>query len=144
VTYVPLGLFRALLGNQEGAVMLEDNKISIQTEPVELANPFVSCETLEEAEQIAGFSLELPDQFPGWIQQTAIRAMDSAMIEVMYEGQDRELVFERVPAARISAEITMSTTAGKPSQWMAAGSWSGGRTARQRLQSGHGTVILMP
>jgi hypothetical protein len=95
VTYVPLGLIHALLGNQEGTVTLDGNKISIQTKSVELANPFVSCETLEEAERIAGFSLELPGQLPDWIRRTTMRAVGSAMIEVTFEGQDRELVIRK-------------------------------------------------
>ena len=95
VTYVPLGLFNALLGNQEGTVALEDNTIMIRTDSTELANPFVSCATLAEAEQIAGFSMKLPDRIPNWVQQTAIRAVDSNLIEVTYEGQGRELMIRK-------------------------------------------------
>lgn len=95
VTYVPLGLFNALLGNQEGAVALEDNTVVIRTDRTELANPFVSCASLEEAAEIAGFSLELPDQLPNWVQQSAIRAIDSDLIEVTYEGQSRELTVRK-------------------------------------------------
>ena len=46
VTYVPLGLFNALLGNREGAVALEENTIVIRSGDTELANHFVSCATL--------------------------------------------------------------------------------------------------
>lgn len=95
VTYVPLGLFNALLGNREGAVALEDNTVLIRTDDVELANPFVSCTSLKEAEEIAGFSLELPQRIPNWVQQTAIRAIDSALIEVTYEGRCRELAIRK-------------------------------------------------
>ena len=95
VTYVPLGLFNALLGNQEGAVALEDNTVVIRTDRTELANPFVSCASMEEAAEIAGFSLELPDQLPNWVQQSAIRAIDSDLIEVTYEGQGRELTVRK-------------------------------------------------
>lgn len=95
MTYVPLGLFNALLGNQEGTVVLEDNRIVIQTKSAELANPFVSCKTVAEAEQIAGFSLKLPDQIPNWIDQMTIQAVDSVMIEVVCGGQGRELVIRK-------------------------------------------------
>lgn len=95
VTYVPLGLFNALLGNREGAVALENNTIVIRTDAVELANPFASCASLEEAEEIAGFSLELPEQVPNWVDQTTIRAVDSALIEVTYAGQGRELTIRK-------------------------------------------------
>ena len=95
VTYVPLGLFNALLGNREGAVALENDTVVIRTEAAELANPFADCASLEEAEEIAGFSLELPEQIPGWADRTAIRAMDAALIEVTYEGRGRELTIRK-------------------------------------------------
>ena len=57
--------------------------------------PFVSCATLTEAEQIAGFSMKLPDRIPNWVQQTAIRAVDSNLIEVTYEGQGRKLMIRK-------------------------------------------------
>lgn len=61
-TYVPLGLFDALLGNREDAITGDSGTISIQTDPaVQIPNPFVDCATLAEAKQQAGFPLTLPD-----------------------------------------------------------------------------------
>lgn len=91
VTYVPLGLFNALLGDGGGTVMLDDNKVIIQTDGAGLANPFVSCATLEEAERLAGFSLDLPDQLTCGAGQTEIRAVKNALIEVTYREQGQEL-----------------------------------------------------
>lgn len=108
VTYVPLGLFNALLGNQEGAVALEDSTIVIRTGDTELANPFVSCATLAGAEQVAGFTLELPAQIPSWAKATTIRAVDSALIEVTYEGQGRELMVRKGAGSEdISGDYTV-------------------------------------
>lgn len=63
VTYVPLGLFDALLGSREGAVTVTDGQISIQTdrEGTQIPNPFTDCATLEEAAKTAGFSMTLPE-----------------------------------------------------------------------------------
>lgn len=63
VTYVPLGLFDALLGSREGAVTVTDGQISIQTdrEGAQIPNPFTDCATLEEAAKTAGFSMTLPE-----------------------------------------------------------------------------------
>lgn len=36
-TYVPLGLFEALLGSQEGAVTVEDGVVSLKTAPLNMA-----------------------------------------------------------------------------------------------------------
>lgn len=108
VTYVPLGLFNALLGNREGAVALEENTIVIRSGDTELANPFVSCATLEEAEQIAGFALELPVQIPSWAKETTIRAVDSALIEVTYQGQGHELTVRKGAGSEdISGDYTV-------------------------------------
>ena len=61
-TYVPLALFDALLGNQEDAITGDSGTISIQTDPsTQIPNPFVECGTLAEAQDQAGFSLNLPD-----------------------------------------------------------------------------------
>ena len=95
VTYVPLGLFRALLGNREDAVSLDENRIVIQSEQTELANPFVTCQTMAQAESLAGFSLELPDQVPCGDGQAVIRAVNGAMIEVIYQSDTEKLVVRK-------------------------------------------------
>lgn len=95
VTYVPLGLFRALLGNREDAITLEGGQILIQTEAAEIANPFITCETTTEAESIAGFSLDLPDSVPIQGEQTAIRVIPSDLIEVTYQGDGETLVVRK-------------------------------------------------
>ncbi len=46
-------------------------------------------------QEMAGFSLELPERNPNWVDQTTIRAIDSALIEVTYEGQGRELTIRK-------------------------------------------------
>lgn len=49
-----------MLGNED-AITGDSGTISIQTTPsTQLPNPFVSCTTLAEAEEQAGFSLTLP------------------------------------------------------------------------------------
>lgn len=54
-------------------------------ESIEIANPFITCETMDEAAQVAGFSMELPH----WVQCSTIRAIESSMIEVVdQDGQE--------------------------------------------------------
>ncbi len=100
VTYVPLGLFQARLGNREGAVMLDGDRVLIQSHETELANPFVRCGSLAEAEQMAGFSLELPDALSGWTAQPAIRAVEGAMIEVTCQDRDRALTVRKATGSQ--------------------------------------------
>lgn len=91
VTYVPLGLFHALLGNKEGAVSLNDNKVVIRTMTTQIPNPFVTCKDLKEAQELVGFSLTPPSQFPNWLNETVFRASKSSqMIEVIFSSADDE------------------------------------------------------
>lgn len=75
VTYVPLGLFDALLRGEEDQISLDGNQIIIQTQDVQLPNPFVECETMAQAEQLAGFSMTLPNMIPNWMDDMEIRAV---------------------------------------------------------------------
>ena len=85
VTYVPLGLFSALLGDQ--AITWEDGSLCIQSEDVQIPNPFTSCDSLDDAAAIAGFTMTMPDRLPNWIEESSIRASET-MIEVVYNGRD--------------------------------------------------------
>ena len=82
VTYVPLSLFDALLGNHEDAITGDTGVISIQTDTsAQIPNPFVDCDTLAQAEQLAGFSLTLPAD----IKADGISVLSGDMIQVLCE-----------------------------------------------------------
>lgn len=98
-TYVPLGLFDALLTDAQDTIHLDDDQIVIQTQSTQIPDPFRDCSTLAEAEQAAGFSFQLPDRLPGWVSATAIRAIPSSLIEVSYHGTDESLVLRKGPGS---------------------------------------------
>ena len=82
VTYVPLSLFDALLGNQEDAITGDTGVISIQTDTsAQIPNPFVDCDTLAQAENLAGFSLTLPAD----VKTDGISVLSGNMIQVLCE-----------------------------------------------------------
>lgn len=82
VTYVPLSLFDALLGNREDAITGDTGVISIQTDTsAQIPNPFVDCDTLAQAEQLAGFALTLPAD----IKAAGISVLPGDMIQVLCE-----------------------------------------------------------
>ncbi|WP_209342336.1 stalk domain-containing protein [Flavonifractor sp. AGMB03687] len=82
VTYVPLSLFDALLGNQEDAITGDTGVISIQTDTsAQIPNPFVDCDTLAQAEDLAGFSLTLPAD----VKTDGISVLSGNMIQVLCE-----------------------------------------------------------
>ena len=49
-------------------------------------NTFVDCNTLERAENIAGFRLNLPEKLPFSYKTRQYRALKGKMIEVVYKG----------------------------------------------------------
>lgn len=98
-TYVPLGLFDALLTDAQDTIHLDDDQIVIQTQGTQSPDPFRDCGTLAEAEQAAGFSFQLPDRLPGWVSTPTIRAIPSSLIEVSYHGTDESLVLRKGPGS---------------------------------------------
>ena len=103
VTYVPLGLFDALLGSQQGAVTMEDGVICLKTDPlnkdgqVQRPNPFVEYETLAQAAQAAGFELATPDTVNG-SDSRVFRAIERDLLEVICRrGEDEAARIRKAP-----------------------------------------------
>ena len=110
VTYVPVALFDALLG--DGAVTVTDSgTVSIQapsSSSTSLANPFTEYDTLAQAEEAAGFSLQMPDRVPNWMDSMRFRVADDTMIEVLIQGGDQELCIRKAPGdSDISGDFTI-------------------------------------
>lgn len=80
-TYVPLELFSILLGNLDSArISFGDGTLSlaIQSQKVEVPNPFAPCADLKEAAELTGFSLTVPST------PDAVEVMDGSMIEARW------------------------------------------------------------
>lgn len=106
-TYVPLGLFDALLGSQQGAVTMEDGVICLDTDPLsednnaQIANPFVDCDTLNEAIKIAGFDLTVPSAINKVTDRLyRVMTLDDKMLEVIYQsGEDEAARIRKAPGS---------------------------------------------
>lgn len=106
-TYVPLGLFDALLGSQQGAVTMEDGVICLDTDPLskdnnaQIANPFVDCDTLNEAIKITGFDLTVPSTINKATDRLyRVMTLDDKMLEVIYQsGEDEAARIRKAPGA---------------------------------------------
>lgn len=97
VTYVSIGLFDALLGCREGTVVLEGNTVKINTEAqndVQIPNPFVDYETLEDAAAAAGFELTAPDTLDSYPQRT-VQTMSKEMIQIFYENDEHSVLVRK-------------------------------------------------
>ena len=56
----------------------------------EIANPYVDCETLEEAGELAGFDISVPEEIDGGYTQGTIQAVENEMIQVTYTTEAGE------------------------------------------------------
>ena len=111
-TYVPLELFDILLGN--GAVTLEGGKIVVNTgsntEMVQIPNPWVAYDTMEAAEEAAGFSMTLPAAVEDYAETVyqVLPSEDGATLEVLCRNGGDRLVLRKAPGAGdISGDYTI-------------------------------------
>lgn len=94
-TYVPLELFEALLGNLEGGMTLENGVLSIRTtleeaeNGVQIPSPFTDCDSLSNAEKLAGFQLNIPGAVNG-SDNRVFRAIENDLLEVIYQEGETE------------------------------------------------------
>lgn len=68
-----------------------------ETSSVQIANPFVRYESLEEAEKIAGFSFEVPEII-GDYKVSSIELMNSKMYNVIYTDKSENRIIIRKQA----------------------------------------------
>ena len=71
---------------------------------VQTVRPYTVCQTLQEAEKITGFSLDVPDSMEGW-KISSISVYNGTMTEVQYADTDGETVL-RVRKAEGSDDIS--------------------------------------
>ena len=76
-----LAMSIAACGKKETAAEQNDSQSETQ-----IPNPWTDCGTLEEAAQIAGFEMTVPDTIDGY-PNTMIQAMDKTMIQVFYSDK---------------------------------------------------------
>ena len=112
-TYVPVALFDALLGCED-AVRVEQGLVVIEPQKVQLADPFVPCENLEQAARLTGFTLELSHT------PETVSVLDNTMIEANMENgicvrkaagsEDISGDYNRYPESRTVNGVTLKGT----------------------------------
>ncbi len=77
----------------------------------QLANPFVDCNRLDEAESLAGFNMVLPKKVPKGYEVIAYRVLTTGekMIEVVYEKNREELRFRKGKVEHIDGDYNNYT-----------------------------------
>lgn len=66
-----------------------------QETSVGIGNPFIEVNTLKEAEDIAGFQLDLPDNFFDKSYERKIKAIENKFIEVDYRGLEEWIIIRK-------------------------------------------------
>lgn len=68
-------------------------------ETVQIPNPFVECETLGEAEKLAGFSISVPEKISDQTGERLIQAVKDDLIEVIYHSGEEEVRIRKAPGS---------------------------------------------
>lgn len=63
-------------------------------ENVQIPNPFVDCDTVEEAEDLCGMKISVPDSISGYGEKS-ISVMDKQMIQVMFTNDNDDMTFRK-------------------------------------------------
>ena len=95
-----IGVFLVLLLCGCGAAEPAENTVMI-------GNPFTTCETLAEAEELLGYSLEIPEELAGY-DSVIYRAADSetlSLLEVIFEGEGNEIRLRKSPGTEDNSGV---------------------------------------
>ena len=63
-------------------------------ENVQIPNPYVDCDTVEEAEDLCGMKISVPDSISGYGEKS-ISVMDKQMIQVMFTNDTDDITFRK-------------------------------------------------
>lgn len=62
---------------------------------IEVPNPWVECETIADAEKLAGFTVILPKTIPDGYTQKSIEATEDWMVQIIYENSKNQITFRQ-------------------------------------------------
>ncbi len=60
----------------------------------QIPNPWETCSSLDEAQQLAGFSIQVPESIDGYPTKS-IQVLDTSMIQVLYENEHDQQILIR-------------------------------------------------
>lgn len=102
-TYVPAGLFEALLGNEEGALSVNGGTISFQSaDDTEIANPFQEHDSLASLEKAVGFSVSMPEAPQGYTLES-IQDISGELAQLTFRSGTQSITYR---VAKGSADVS--------------------------------------
>ncbi len=66
-----------------------------QSNSEEIPNPFIVCETIADAEKLAGFPVISLQYIPEGYSQTSIEAVENEMVQIFYENGKDQIIFRQ-------------------------------------------------
>ena len=84
----------ALLFSAAACTSKKTTEVASSSENVQIPNPWVDCDTIEDAEKLAGFAFELPEAPDGYTLDH-ISAVKDDIIQVIYKNGEEELCFRK-------------------------------------------------
>ena len=74
----------------------------------QIPNPFTECTTMEEAEEIAGFTMTVPKDMPEGYEEDGIRAIKGDLIDVCYvNGESKMNIRKGIGSDDISGDYNI-------------------------------------
>ncbi len=78
-----------------------------QTSSQQIPNPWVDCQTIADANELAGFTVILPKTIPDGYTQKTIQAVKGDMVQIIYENGEDQIVFRQAKEGDdISGDLT--------------------------------------
>lgn len=65
----------------------------------QIPNPFVDCKTIEEAAEIAGFTVTVPEKLPEDYTQDTIQAVENQMVQIVYTNGENKMTIRKAKGA---------------------------------------------
>lgn len=86
----------ACAGSQtSGTESVSDSVQQESTDGVQIPNPFVDCDSLDQAAETAGFDFSVPEKTPNGDSASVFRVMKDQMIEVVYSSDAGKLTLRK-------------------------------------------------
>lgn len=74
---------------------VDKNEIGTKAENAQqMPNPFITCDTLEEAIELAGFDMTVPESLEGF-EDRMISAIENELIQVTFQNEENQIYFRK-------------------------------------------------
>lgn len=100
VAGVVMILSLAACGDKNNELINESSEMESDYE--QIANPWIEYDSIEEAEQVAGFTMEVPEKIGNYNRSVIMNLNNNEMIEVIYYMEDddtKEIVIRKGPGS---------------------------------------------